>query len=111
VERRRERTPQRRAEDTPSLEGLLDVVATRISDLGRGREELLFPSRKLAGGEPLSWRTFNTRYWKPAASRAGIDFSVRVHDLGHAHASWPPAGGAYLRPSWSGTGPARIIDA
>ena len=28
---------------------------------------------------------------------AGIDFTVRIHDLRHAHASWLLAGGADLR--------------
>ena len=88
--------------------GLLDVVAARISDLGLGRDDLLFPSREVAGGQPLSRGTFNTRYWKPAVSRAGIDFNVRMHDLRHAHASWLLAGGADLKAVMERMGHAQI---
>jgi site-specific recombinase XerD len=35
--------------------------------------------------------------WKPALEQAGITFSVRAHDLRHAHASWLLAGGADLQ--------------
>jgi site-specific recombinase XerD len=34
---------------------------------------------------------------KPALNDAGLDFHVRVHDLGHAHASWLLAGGADIQ--------------
>src|SRR5665647_1541946 len=71
---------------------LLDTLAARIASLALGREDLLFPSREVAGGAPLSRATFNTRYWKPAVARSGIDFPVRMHDLRHAHASWLLAG-------------------
>ena len=40
---------------------------------------------------------FRLRVWKPALERAGLTFSVRAHDLRHAHASWLLAGGADLQ--------------
>lgn len=75
---------------------LLDTLAARIAALGLARDDLLFPSRDVAGGTPLSRATFNTRYWHPAVNEAGIDFPLRMHDLRHAHASWLLAGGADL---------------
>lgn len=75
---------------------LLDTLAARIAVLGLSRDDLLFPSRDVAGGTPLSRATFNTRYWHPAVTEAGIDFPLRMHDLRHAHASWLLAGGADL---------------
>lgn len=75
---------------------LIDALLARIDDLGLGPADLLFPSRETAGGQPLSRGTFNTRYWRPAVQRSGIDFPVRMHDLRHAHASWLLAGGADL---------------
>lgn len=52
--------------------------------------------RRLAtdGHLPRSW--FRQMIWVPALRAAGIDFSVRFHDLRHAHASWLLAGGADL---------------
>jgi len=78
-------------------QGLLDVLSARIARLGLGRDDLLFPSREVAGGGPLSRATFNKRCWKPAVEQSGIDFNVRIHDLRHAHASWLLAGGADLK--------------
>ena len=76
---------------------LLDALAARIAHLGLSRDDLLFPSREVAHGNPLSRATFNTRFWHPALQRAGIDFPLRTHDLRHAHASWLLAGGADLK--------------
>ncbi|OZB85587.1 MAG: hypothetical protein B7X41_14525, partial [Microbacterium sp. 14-71-5] len=76
---------------------LVDVLSARIAELALGRDDLLFPSREVAGGDPLSRATFNKRYWKPAVERCGLDFGVRMHDLRHAHASWLLAGGADLK--------------
>ena len=87
---------------------LLDVLSVRIGKLGLGRDDLLFPSREVAGGDPLSRATFNKRYWKPAVERSGIDFNVRMHDLRHAHASWLLAGGADLKSVMARMGHAQI---
>jgi len=87
---------------------LLDTLADRIASLGLGREDLLFPSREVASGAPLSRATFNTRYWRPAVARSGIDFPVRMHDLRHAHASWLLAGGTDLKSVMERMGHAQI---
>ena len=88
---------------------LLDTLAARIASLALGRDDLLFPSREVAGGAPLSRATFNTRFWKPAVERSGIDFPVRMHDLRHAHASWLLAGGADLKSVMERMGHAQIM--
>lgn len=90
-------------------QGLLDVLAARIAELGLSADDLLFPSREEAGGHPLSRATFNTRYWRPAVLRSGIDFGVRMHDLRHAHASWLLAGGADLKTVMERMGHAQIM--
>ena len=69
---------------------------------------MLFPSRETTGGQPLSRATFNTRYWRPAVQRSGINFHVRMHDLRHAHASWLLAGGADLKSVMQRMGHAQI---
>lgn len=87
---------------------LLDLLAARITRLGLGRDDLLFPSTETAGGNPLSRNTFRTRVWLPAIDKAQIDFPVRPHDLRHAHASWLLAGGADLKGVMDRMGHAQI---
>jgi integrase len=89
-------------------QGLLDRLAARITTMGLGRDDLLFPSTQAKGPIPLSRNTFRTKYWRPAPQRAGIDFHVRVHDLRHAHASWLLAGGADLKTVMDRLGHAQI---
>lgn len=88
---------------------LLDVLAARIDQLGLEPDDLLFPSREESGGQPLSRATFNTRYWRPAVARSGVDFNVRMHDLRHAHASWLLAGGADLKAVMERMGHSQIM--
>jgi len=88
---------------------LLDAIARRIATLGLARDDLLFPSREIAGGTPLSRATFNSRYWRPAVTKAGIDFPLRMHDLRHAHASWLLAGGADLKTVMERMGHSQIM--
>lgn len=90
-------------------QALVDILAARIAGLGLGRDDLLFPSREIAGGEPLSRGTFNTRFWRPAVTKAGIEFPLRMHDLRHAHASWLLAGGADLKSVMERMGHAQIM--
>ncbi len=47
------------------------------------------------GHIPRAW--FRTSVWKPALDAAGIDRTIRMRDLRHAHASWLLAGGADLQ--------------
>jgi len=88
---------------------LLDTLAARIADLGLRRDDLLFPSREIAGGSALSRGNFNTRSWRPAIVKAGIDFPLRMHDLRHAHASWLLAGGADLKSVMERMGHSQIM--
>ncbi len=76
---------------------LLDVLAARAQKLGLSRDDLLFPSTEVAGGNPVSRNTFRTRVWLPALETAQLGHHVRIHDLRHAHASWLLAGGADLK--------------
>jgi len=88
---------------------LLEILAARIAALSLSRDDLLFPSREIAGGQPLSRATFNTRHWRPAVQRSGIDFNVRMDDLRHAHASWLLAGGADLKTVMERMGHSQIM--
>lgn len=90
-------------------QALLETLAERIAELDLARDDLLFPSREVAGGQPLSRATFNTRYWRPAVARSGVDFAVRMHDLRHAHASWLLAGGADLKTVMERMGHSQIM--
>ena len=47
------------------------------------------------GHIPRSW--FRAKVWGPARDRAGLESTVRVYDLRHAHASWLLAGGADIQ--------------
>jgi integrase len=80
---------------TVSLE-LLHVLSARVAEYGLGRDDYLFPSVEGRGHYPVSRNTFRTRVWRPAVQAAGLEGTVRMHDLRHAHASWLLAGGADL---------------
>jgi len=75
-------------------QGWLDEVAAHIRTKSIGRDDLLFATRV---GTPISRNSFRTQVWLPAVKASGVDFSVRVHDLRDAHASWLLAGGSDLR--------------
>ncbi len=45
----------------------------------------------------LSRDWFTKQVWRPACTAAGVEGTVRMHDLRHAHASWLLAGGADLQ--------------
>jgi integrase len=47
------------------------------------------------GHIPRRW--FGQHIWTPAVSAAGLEFTVRMHDLRHAHASWLLAGRADIQ--------------
>jgi integrase len=75
---------------------LLDVLSARIAEYGLRSDNYLFPSLEGPSEYPVSRNTFRTRVWLPAVQAAGLDGTVRMHDLRHAHASWLLAGGADL---------------
>jgi Phage integrase family len=72
----------------------LDEVAAHIRTKSIAGSDLLFTTRV---GTPISRKTFRTQVWLPTVRASGVDFSVRIHDLRHAHASWLLAGGSDLR--------------
>jgi integrase len=72
----------------------LDEVATHLRTKSIARNDLLFTTTV---GTPISRNTFRTQVWLPTVRASGVDFSVRIHDLRHAHASWLLAGGSDLR--------------
>ena len=53
-------------------------------------DDLVFPG---VGGGRLWYGMFNTRIWKPAVTRSGIEKSPNIHDLRHSYASWLLASG------------------
>jgi integrase len=53
--------------------------------------------RTIDGDGHISRDWFRHSIWKPAVKAAGIEGTVRMHDLRHAHASWLLAGGANLQ--------------
>jgi integrase len=63
----------------------LDEAATHIRTKSIARNDLLFSTRV---GTPISRNTFRTQVWLPTVRASGVDLSVRIHDLRHAHASW-----------------------
>ena len=75
---------------------LLHVLSVRVAEYSLGRDDYLFPSVEGRGQYPVSRNTFRTRVWRPAVQAAGLEGTVRMHDLRHAHASWLLAGGADL---------------
>ena len=83
----------------------LEAMAEHIKCRELDHDDLLFPTEV---GTPTSRNTFRTRVWLPAVEASGIDFSVRMHDLRHAHASWLLAGGADLKGVMERMGHAQI---
>jgi integrase len=53
-------------------------------------DDLVFTGRE---GGRLWYGMFNTRIWKPAVKRSGIDKTPNIHDLRHSYASWLMAAG------------------
>lgn len=86
-------------------EDWLEALAEHIRAHGIGRDELLFTTEV---GTPISRNTFRTRVWLPTIKASGIEFSVRFHDLRHAHASWLLAGGSDLKSVMERMGHAQI---
>ncbi|MDX6287627.1 MAG: hypothetical protein QOG53_3112 [Frankiales bacterium] len=87
---------------------LVTLLSQHIAMQGLDRDDLLFSSTGEPGAGPMSRNTFRSRVWLPAIQRANLGFSVRFHDLRHAHASWSLAGGADLKAVMDRMGHAQI---
>ena len=78
---------------------LARILADRIATLGLQPDDLLFPSTACDTQQPTSRNTFRTRTWRPVLHAAGLPLTIPMHDLWHAHASWPAA--PTSKPSWT----------
>jgi integrase len=83
----------------------LDAIAEHISIRGLGRDELLFATE---AGTPISRKHLPNAPLASSGQGLGLDFNFRMHDVRHAHASWPLAGGADLKGVMERMGHAQI---
>ncbi len=72
-------------------------AAYRARRRGDGLDDPRITGRTVDTDGHLPRRWFLTTIWHPTLQAAGLDTSVRVHDLRHAHASWLLAGGADIQ--------------
>jgi integrase len=56
-----------------------------------GKDDPRGPGRMIDTDGHIPRRWFAHHIWRPAVTTAGLNFTVRVHDLRHAHASSPAA--------------------
>ena len=61
---------------------------------GRGDEDFVFTA---PGGGPVRHHNFYSRSFKPGVKTAGLDESIRFHDLRHTCAAWLIDSGAHVR--------------
>ena len=75
---------------------LAPFLAERMEPLvaGRGAEDFVFTA---PGGGPVRHNNFYSRAFKPGLRRAGLDTSIRFHDLRHTCAAWLIDSGAHVR--------------
>src|SRR5215212_2495210 len=60
----------------------------------RGDEDFVFT---VPGGGPVRHHNFYSRAFKPGVKSAGLDDSIRFHDLRHTCAAWLIDSGAHVR--------------
>ncbi|MQY06249.1 tyrosine-type recombinase/integrase [Actinomadura macrotermitis] len=71
-------------------------AAYRASRRAKGKDNPRKP--RVVDTDPhISANWFRKHCWHPARDAAALDWSPRIHDLRHAHASWLLAGGADLQ--------------
>jgi hypothetical protein len=63
---------------------LCEQVGGYLSDRPHGRDDLVFTAPQ---GGPLREQKFTDRFFKPAATKAGLPHRLRFHDLRHTCAS------------------------
>jgi integrase len=64
---------------------LTEIIANHLASYALGVEQLVFPNTVVA---PLRRTLFRARVWKPTLLRAGLDSTLRFHDLRHSYATW-----------------------
>jgi integrase len=64
---------------------LTEIIANHLASYALGVEQLVFPNTV---GAPLRRTLFRARIWKPTLQRAGLDLTLRFHDLRHSYATW-----------------------
>jgi len=71
-------------------------LVQRLADLvpGGGDHDLVFQA---PGGGPVRHHNFYARVFKPGLRKAGLDGSIRFHDLRHTCAAWLIDSGAHVR--------------
>jgi integrase len=75
---------------------LTPFLAERLGPMvaGKGAEDFVFTA---PGGGPVRHHNFYARAFKPGVITAGLDGSVRFHDLRHTCAAWLIDSGAHVR--------------
>ncbi|MGH9281180.1 MAG: tyrosine-type recombinase/integrase [Acidimicrobiales bacterium] len=84
------KTYQRRT--VPLAPFLVDRLRPMLAD--RAGDDLVFQAPE---GGPVRHHNFYARVYKPAVTNAGLDTSVRFHDLRHTCAAWLIDSGAHVR--------------
>lgn len=64
---------------------LIEIIAHHTATYAPGVEQLVFPNTV---GKPLRRTLFRARVWKPTLTRAGLNPTLRFHDLRHSYATW-----------------------
>jgi integrase len=64
---------------------LIEIITRHVATYPSGVEQLVFPNTV---GMPLRGTLFRTRVWRPILLRAGLDPTLRFHDLRHSYATW-----------------------
>jgi integrase len=84
------KTYQRRT--VPLAPFLVERLTTIVA--GRDAEDFVFTA---PGGGPVRHHNFYARAFKPAVKSAGLEDSIRFHDLRHTCAAWLNDSGAHVR--------------
>jgi integrase len=64
---------------------LTEIITNHLASYALGVEQLVFPNTV---GAPLRRTLFRARIWKPTLQRAGLDLTLRFHDVRHSYATW-----------------------
>jgi integrase len=63
----------------------LTEITDHLASYALGVEQLVFPNTV---GASLRRILFRARTWKPTLQQAGLDLTLRFHDLRHSYATW-----------------------